>query len=128
HIKFTFCSQGGSYHPRNKKHEDRQDFKITGCNSTSTGTLHYYIIIFAFTLSKYTLYDMLVGTPIPETDDRSSDKYPESRIILIHRVCFSPVKHMVGTISVSVCSYIHGATRMIHHFCPSCSNITVSQG
>ena len=70
---------------------------------------------------------MLVGTPIPETDDGSSDKYPESRIILVLFLGLSALgdgniatgwtemmDHARSAMNVGADGHAYGANHMFH--------------
>ena len=64
-----FLGKCKSHHAGNEEHENRKEFEITGRNCTTARTCHDFAVIFTFGLSEYTLYNMLVCTPIPKTDD-----------------------------------------------------------
>src|SRR5665648_153237 len=80
--------------------------QITGSNSTSARTHHHNLARLTFALSKHTLNDVLVGRPIPKADNRRSDKYPKTRIVVIHRIARFKVKHVVCAVGNAVCSYV----------------------
>ena len=64
--------------------EARENLEETGCDCTAASTLHNLYVAFARNLTEYTLNDMLVSTPVPETDDGCTDEYYETWILLIH--------------------------------------------
>ena len=121
HGEGALLGQCSSYHTWNQEHETRKDFEETGCNCTTACTLDNFGVILAWYLTQYTLNNVLVGTPIPETDDRCTNKYHKAWILLIHRVTLFPVEHVSGTITIVQLSAI------VHHVCPSISNIASAE-
>ena len=71
HIKARACLvlQSNGNHARDKEHEARQNLEETCGNCTAACTCNNLCIVLARLLAKHTLYNVLVGTPIPETDD-----------------------------------------------------------
>ena len=114
--------QGSGNHTRDKEHEARKYLEETGCNSTAASTLHHLLIALARYLSEYTLNNVLVSTPIPETDDGGTDEHYESGILLIHAVTSLPVEHVGCTITVVQ------LVAIVHHACPSLTDATTTEG
>ena len=102
--------QSGSNHTRNQEHEARENLEETCSDSTTTGAGHHSGIILTRHLTKYTLNDVLVGTPIPETDDTCTEEYNVARILCIHRVSRVGMEHVVDAIAV-----VHRAGGVHHH-------------
>ena len=66
-------------------------------------------VVLAGLLSEHTLYDVLVSTPIPETDDGCSEEHHVTGIFRIHRVALISMEHVVDAVAV-----VHGAG-IVHH-------------
>ena len=109
-------------HTGDQEHEAGEDLEETGSDGATTGTSHHGRIVLARHLAKYTLNDVLVSTPVPETDDRGTEDHDLARILCIHRVAGISVEHVVDTIAV-----VHLAGG-VHHGCPSLSDAAASEG
>ena len=68
-IAIATISQGHSHHTGNEEHEHGEQLEVAGGDGASTGTLHHLHVALTLLLTKHTLNDMLVGTPVPETYD-----------------------------------------------------------
>ena len=88
----------------------------------SDGTLHNLYVALARNLTEYTLNDMLVSTPVPETNDGCTDEYYETWILLIHRITCLPVEHVSCTIAVVQLAAV------VHHICPTCRDASTGEG
>ena len=64
---------------------------------------------------------MLVGTPIPETDDRCTKEYDIARELWIHRIGGIGVEH------VGCSEAVVGSVADTHHFRPSCRDAAVAE-
>ena len=121
HLYGTLLCQCSCNHTWDEEHEAREDLKETGCDSTAAGTLHHLLVALAGNLTEYTLNDVLVGTPVPETDDGGSEEHNKSRILLIHAVTSLPVEHMGCTVTIVQ------LVAIVHHASPSFTYATATK-
>ena len=121
HLDRTLLCQCCCNHTGDEEHEAGENLEETGSDSTAAGTLHHLLIALTGNLTEYTLNDVLVCTPIPETDDGSSNEHHESGILLIHAVACLPVEH-VGC-SVAVVELV----AVVHHACPSLTDAAATK-
>ena len=123
HLDAATCLQGEgvSNHTRNQEHENRQQFEITCGDSTAASAFHHFPVVLSFGLSEHTLHDVLVSTPIPETDDGSSKEHYIAWELGIHGISGIGMEHVSGT------ETIMGSVADSHHLRPSCRNVAISQ-
>lgn len=99
-----------------------RSLEVAGADGTTTGTLHHLTVVLTLGLAQHPLHDVLVGAPIPETDDGGTDEHHEAGILMIHRIAFLPVEHMGGAIAVVQLAAVG------HHVRPSLRDAAVAQG
>ena len=100
-----FLVQGKSDHARNKEKENRQQFEIRAEYRSSPR-------LFLVLSREDTLHDKLIGTPIPETDNRRTDKCTQPR-----KVGIPVIAYEIGHgITVIVDSYVAANA---HHLIPT---------
>ena len=100
-----FWCKGKSDHARNKEKENRQQFEIRAEYRSSPR-------LFLVLSREDTLHDKLVGTPIPETDNRRTDKCTQPR-----KVGIPVIAYEIGHgITVIVDGYVAANA---HHLIPT---------
>ena len=97
------------YHTRNEEHEAGENLEEAGSDGAAACTCNDLGVVLAGLLSEHTLYDVLVSTPIPETDDGCSEEHHVTGIFRIHRVALISMEHVVDAVAV-----VHGAG-IVHH-------------
>ena len=114
-------SQGCCNHTRNKEHEAGEDLEETSGDGATTSASHHSLVVLTRNLTEYTLYDVLVGAPVPETDNAGSEEDHVARILSVHRVTRIGVEHVIDAVAV-----VHG-TSCIHHRGPTFSDAAAAQ-
>ena len=119
--------QSHSHHTWNQEHKYGEKLEVAGCDGAATGTLHHLHVALALLLTKNTLNDVLVSTPIPEADDRSTNEHYETGILMVERVGIArcvdvgPVEHVSRTVAV-----VKRATEG-HHVFPALNDTAATQ-
>ena len=121
-VELSVLGQGSGNHTGDKEHEHGEQLEVTGGDGTTAGTLHHFHIALTLLLTKHTLNDVLVGTPVPEADDRGTDEHHEAGILAVERVALFPVEHVGGAVAVVQLSAV------VHHGCPAFRDAAATEG
>ena len=114
--------QGISHHAGNEEHEARENLEETGSDGATTGAGNDFLVVLAGYLTQNTLNNVLVSTPVPETDNGSTEEYHIARELRVHGVGGIGVEH------VSRSESIMRGIASGHHCLPTCDNAPIAQG
>lgn len=114
--------EGNGYHAGNEEHEDREQLEVAGSYGAAPCALHDRGVVLAAGLPEDTLDDMLVGAPIPETDDRRAEEHGESGILVVHGIARVPMEHVRRPVSVMQ------AVAVGHHVGPAFRDAPMAEG